>query len=196
MSFISNLVGGLVGDLSGANYDANQTGTYYQNALNQFGPGGTAAADKFIPLESAALAPEFAQQNESLKAGLAASGITDSGAAKADFSDLAGEQSAALAGATAPLFQTALSGYSNTLSSEPGAQSEAYGNAINQFYSALKTAATGVPSQATPYADPSQSTYGDQGSYDPYGAGEPLYGQGSSNDNWSPSAGGSGSANA
>jgi len=86
-------------------------------------------------------------------------GITNSGAAKADFSNLAGAQSAAEASGVAPLYSEALSQYGGIISQEPSAQNQSYQQAIQNFYQALQEGASvagdamGVPS-AGPGAQP------------------------------------------
>jgi hypothetical protein len=84
------------------------------------------------------MAPQFRQQDQSLLAGLNATGIANSGAAKADTSDLAGQQSAALAAGVAPLYQNALSQYGSIIGQMPGAQVGAYNNAIEQGYQGIQ----------------------------------------------------------
>lgn len=145
--FVSNTLGGLMGILSGADYAANNTGNYYNEALAKLlNSTGSPAAKQFAAEQQAALQPEFKQQDQGLAAKEAAMGITNSGAAKADFSNLGASQAATLAGVTAPLYQSAIGQYGNIVGAEPGAQSGAYSDAMNRFYSALETAATGMPS--------------------------------------------------
>jgi hypothetical protein len=144
----------IVGFLSGANQNANQAGSYYSgaygNAENQLvNSTGSPAAKTFGNLQQAALQPMFNQQTQSLADKEAAMGITHSGAANSDFSQLAAGQSGVLSGALAPLYSQALGQYGNLLSGgaagQAGAQTGAYGQSINDFYSAVSDAA-GVPS--------------------------------------------------
>lgn len=149
MGFIANLLGGLVKDVSGAGYNANQAGGYYQGA---YGPAedklvnstGSPAATTFGNLQQAALQPRFNQQNQNLAAREAAMGITHSGAANNDFSQLAADQSSTLAGALAPLYSQALGQYGNLLSGgaagQAGAQTGAYNQSLSDFYGALGAA--------------------------------------------------------
>lgn len=144
MSFITNTLGGLIGDLSGATYDANNTGSYYQNAMNQLvNSTGSPAAQQFGAEESASLKPLFNQQDQNLAAKEAAMGITNSGAAKNDFSNLTAQQSATLAGAVAPLYQSAIGSYGSLAGEGAGAQSSAYQHALDQFYNSLQMAGAG-----------------------------------------------------
>ena len=84
-------------------------------------------------------------------------GLRGSGAGSNDLQNLVGTQSGALAGAIAPLYQQALGAYSNINSQMPGAQMNAYQNAINNFYAGLSDAASvagGLPPSAQPSSDP------------------------------------------
>jgi hypothetical protein len=153
VGFIANLLGGLVKDISGAGYNANQAGGYYQGA---YGPAeqqlinstGSPAATTFGNLQEAALQPRFNRENQNLAAREAAMGITHSGAANSDFSQLAADQSGVLSGALAPLYSQALGQYGNLLSGgaagQAGAQTGAYNQSLNDFYGALGAAA-GAP---------------------------------------------------
>ncbi len=157
----------IVGFLSGANQNANQAGSYYSgaygNAENQLvNSTGSPAATTFGNLQQAALQPRFNQQNQNLAAREAAMGITNSGAANSDFSQLAADQSGVLSGALAPLYQQALGQYGNLLSGgaagQAGAQTGAYGQSINDFYSAVSDA-FGVPSTPKQTASPGEGGF-------------------------------------
>lgn len=126
---------GIIQALSGAPGAATTAGGYYQNALGQLvNATGSPAAQQFAGLQNAALQPQFANQDAALQSSLAASGITDSGAASKQLQDLVSNQSSTLAGADAPLYSQALGQYGNILGQEPGAQTNAYQQAINNFY--------------------------------------------------------------
>jgi hypothetical protein len=148
----------LVSALAGAPQAGAQAGTYYQNAINQATGLGSGSLGKTIVSEqNAALQPQFKTQDQQPGASLAAQGITNSGAAKASYGDLASKQSGVIAGADAPVFQTAEGIAGNILGQQPGAQQTAYSNAVQQFLSALQTAATGIPgnfSNNPPPTDP------------------------------------------
>jgi hypothetical protein len=153
-NFLSNILGGTEGLLSGATYDANNTGNYYQQALNKLissTGSGSPAAQTFSNEEVAALKPLFKTQNQNMADQDASLGITESGAAKKGYSDLASNQSAALAGNIAPLYSQALGAYGNIAAAEPGAQSGVYQNATDQFNQAAYGLLTGQPQQADPY---------------------------------------------
>ena len=143
--FIGNLLGGLVGDLSGAGYQQNQAETQYNNARDTSNLGYNAAIDQagnfyknaegqiidatgspsaatFGALEEAALRPMFKQQNQNLFGQLAANGITASGAGSADAADLASGQSATLAANVAPLYAAAQQAYDQLVSGGAAAQ--------------------------------------------------------------------------
>jgi len=148
MGFVSNALGGLVDILSGANHNASKVGTYYTDAMGRMiDATGSPAAKQFGQLEQQSVQPMFDQQNKALASKEAAMGITNSGAAKADYSDLAGSQSRTLAGMVAPLYQEALGSYAGLNAAMPGAQSGAYQDALNNFYNSVQMAATGVPGQ-------------------------------------------------
>lgn len=102
---------------------------------------GSPAAATFNRLQMAALRPEFADQNEELSAGLAAQGITNSGAARYTGGQVGVGQSAALAQAAAPLYQSALNQYGAINEQAPSSDEAAYNAAIQQFYEALGTGA-------------------------------------------------------
>lgn len=129
-SLIGGMAGGGASGGSGAMPQAGDIGGFYQNALKQV-PQIT--ADE-IGSEKAALQPLFDQQTQGLSAKEAAMGITNSGAAKADFSDLGGQQAAALASAISPLYQQRMGIQGSILGAMPGAQTGAYGNALQQYY--------------------------------------------------------------
>lgn len=128
------LLGSMGGGASGPSQDANTVGGYYQSALNQV-PQIT--ADE-INTEKAGLQPLFNQQTQGLAAKEAAMGITGSGAAHADFSDLGGQQAAALSQAIAPLYSQRLGIQGNILGQMPGAQSGAYQQGNQDYYNAMQ----------------------------------------------------------
>ena len=129
--------------LSGAPQAANQAGSYYQNAANdvyqQYGPSAT---KYFTAEQNAALRPQFQQQEQQLAGTEAAQGITHSGAGIDAFGNLGAQQAGALASADAPLFSQGLQGATGIYSQMPGAQNNAYQDAIQQFYQALQTGAS------------------------------------------------------
>lgn len=141
---VSNALGGLMGWLSGADYNSNKVGDFYNQALAKLlNATGSPAAQQFGAEEKASLQPMFDQQDKALAAKEAAMGITNSGAAKADYSDLTGNQSRTLAGAVAPLYQEALGSYGSLVGAMPGAQAGAYQQALTNFQNAVEMAATG-----------------------------------------------------
>jgi hypothetical protein len=168
-------VNSIIAALSGAPQQANAVGGYYDQALQrEINASGSPAAKIFGDQTQAALQPRFDAQNQALSAKEAAMGITHSGAAKADFGNLAADQSATLAGAIAPLYSSAMNTYGQINASQPGAQGSAYQQAIAQFYQAMKDAAAasagvppmgGTPTQTTPPIAPAQSTSGDASPY-------------------------------
>ena len=145
MSMLSNTLGGLLGTVSGADYAQNRSNAAYQQALDQLGPGGTAAAKKYGDYETAALKPQFKTQDQQLSAFEAANGTAGSGAASNDLANLGAQQSAVLAGSEAPLFSQGLGAYTGLVGEEPGAGNQAYQQALQNFYGAAETAAGGVP---------------------------------------------------
>lgn len=145
MSFITNALNGLIGDLSGSNYNANQVGNYYSNAMGDLvGAAGSPAAQQFGQEESQALQPLFTQQNNNLAAKEAATGTTNSGAAKNDFGQLSADQASVLARAIAPLYQTALGQYGNIAGQGAGAKARQYGQSLQDFMSAASSAGAGA----------------------------------------------------
>lgn len=149
---------GLIAGLAGAGGAANTAGGYYQNAMNnEVNAYGSPAAKIFGREQDAALLPQFNTQNQQMIDRINALGLGGSGAGTHDLQDVTGQQSATLAGAIAPLYQQALSAYSNINSQMPGAQMNAYQNAINNFYAGLSDAgslAAGLPPSAQPSSDP------------------------------------------
>ena len=150
--------------LSGAPQAANQAGSYYQNAANdvyqQYGPSAT---KYFTAEQNAALRPQFQQQEQQLAGTEAAQGITHSGAGIDAFGNLGAQQAGALASADAPLFSQGLQGATGIYSQMPGAQNNAYNDAIQQFYQALSMAgqaAGGIPPSAGAGPSSSDSTAG------------------------------------
>lgn len=159
--FVENTLGGIIDTLSGANHSASKVGNYYNDAMSKLlNSTGSPAAQEFGAEEKASLQPMFDQQNQALAAKEAAMGITNSGAAKADYSNLQADQSRALAGAVAPLYSSAIGSYGNIAGAMPGAQSGAYQNAIDNFYNSVQMAATGVPGQRSTQSIGQQSPYG------------------------------------
>jgi hypothetical protein len=132
---------GLIANLAGAGGAAQNTGNYYQNAMqNEINAAGSPAATDFIRLQNAALRPQFLAQDQQMSAGLAAQGITNSGAARANAGNLAAQQSGQIAAADAPLYQGAMNAYGQINAQMPGAQAQSYNDAIQQFYQALQGA--------------------------------------------------------
>lgn len=122
-----------------------QVNQQYTNAEGQLlNATGSPAASDFINLQNEALQPQFKQQQAALPGNLAALGLSGSGAAGNAEATLSGDQSAALAGADAPLYSSALSAYANLLGSGAaaganyigqgtGAQANLYGNQAGAF---------------------------------------------------------------
>jgi hypothetical protein len=144
---------GIIPGLAGAGGAANNAGNYYNQALDREVNSTTSpAANAFIATQNRALQPQFNSEDADLTSYLASKGITNSGSARSDFSDLGVGQSAAIASADAPLYQAALNQYGAINAQEPGAQESAYNDAISQFYQALQEgssmagAAFGLPS--------------------------------------------------
>jgi len=165
----------ILGFLSGAPQAANQAGSYYQNAANdvyqQYGPSAT---KYFTAQQNPALRPQFQQQEQQLAGTEAAQGITHSGAGINAFGNLGAQQAGALASADAPLFSQGLQGATGIYSQMPGAQNNAYQDAIQQFYQALNSAgslASGIPSGGaapTPPSDPYGSGSSQSGNQSPH----------------------------
>lgn len=139
----------LVDWLSGAPGAANTAGSYYQNAANDiYSLYGPSATKYFTNEQNLALRPQFNQQAQNLSGIEAAQGITHSGAGRANYGTLGVGQAGATASADAPLFSQGLAGATGVYSQMPGAQVNAYQDAINNFYQALSaagSAAAGVP---------------------------------------------------
>lgn len=145
-------VSGLISGLAGAGGAANQAGSYYQNALNQeINAAGSPAATDFARLQMATLRPEISSQNDQLLGTLAATGLGGSGAGRSLGGNVASNEASTLAGVTAPLYQDAMNTYGSIDAAMPGAQNQAYQNAIQQFYQAISMAgqaAAGIPPNA------------------------------------------------
>ena len=140
MGFFSQLLG----FLAGAPQAANTAGNYYNQALDEAqGIGSGSLASTYGGEEKAALQPDFKAEDQSLGASLAAQGITNSGAAKAAYGNLAAGQSGKLAGALAPFYSQAEGIAGNIHGQRPGAQVGAYNDAISQFMTAASDAAGG-----------------------------------------------------
>jgi hypothetical protein len=183
-------MGGIVGDIFGAPQAASNAEGYYQNAANDVqglysGPG----AQDYVEMQNRALQPQFRTQDQDLTDFQAAQGTTGSGASRADFSTLGAAQSAALAGADAPLYAQGMAEQAGIYGQMPGAQENAYQTAVAQGYQALDEAgeaAAGVPPTGGGSSD------GTTGIWDPYGGGgeeDPYSSAGSSQSgNQSPAA--------
>jgi hypothetical protein len=160
----------ILGFLSGAPQAANQTGQYYQQAANdiyqQYGPSAT---KYFTAEQNNTLRPQFQQQQQQLAGTEAAQGITHSGAGINAFGNLGAQQAGALSSADAGLFSQGLSGAAGVYGNMPGAQTNSYNNAINQFYQALEDGASAAG--GTPPPQPSQNNSGDGANaiWNPYG---------------------------
>lgn len=136
---------GLIAGLSGAGGAANATGGYYNSAMqNLINATGSPAAQTFGRLQLAAERPAFQSSNDALAAQQAAMGLGGSGEGRALGGSVASNEAATSAGALAPLYSEALQGYSNIDAAMPGAQSAAYNQAIQDFYSALGSGAQGA----------------------------------------------------
>lgn len=129
---------------------------------------GPSATQYFTAEQNAALRPQFQQQEAQLAGTEAGQGITHSGAGINAFGSLGTGQAGALASADSPLFSQGLSGATGVYQQMPGAQNDAYQNAISQFYQALQSGASfaGGLGGATPGGGTSTP-----GSVDPYGGG-------------------------
>ena len=138
---------GLIAGLAGAPQAASNAGGYYQNAAGEIvNATGSPAAATFTRLLNRSLQPQFAQQDAGMNAMLAAQGITNSGQGRSDFGNLAAQQSGQIAGADAPLYQEALGQYGNIIGAMPGAQTQSYNDALQNFYNALGGGLSGVGS--------------------------------------------------
>lgn len=181
---------GIISGLAGAGGAANTAGGYYTNAANQIASEyGSPAAQMFSKEYISSLQPGFEDQQRGLLGTLSALGITNSGAGKADLSNLYGQEAAGEAAGIAPMYQQALGQYGNIISQEPGAQNNAYQNAIQNFYAGISDAAslaaglppTGQTSGGVDYSGsglgPSNplgsggTGMGAPGEYDPYAVG-------------------------
>ena len=172
---------GIIAGLAGAGGAAANTGSYYQNAMsNDLSATGSPAAQQFGQSEMQALQPQFNQQDSQLAAKESAMGITNSGAAKADYGNLAADQAAILAGKEGGLYSQALGNYGQINAAMPGAQNNAYQQAIQNFYTGISDAgsmAAGLPPMGQPqpaggalYSGASSGGYGPVAGPDPYGA--------------------------
>lgn len=136
-------MGGIIPALAGAPQAASTAGGYYQSAADQIAnQTGSPEAQIFSKEQMAALRPMFAQQDAELTAENAAQGTGTSGAGRYNFGNLAGQQSATMAGSVAPLYSQAESQYGNIIGAMPGAQTSAYQDAISQLMQAVQTGAT------------------------------------------------------
>jgi len=134
---------------------------------NEINAAGSPAATDFARLQMATLRPEITAQNNQLLGTLAATGLAGSGAGRSLGGNVASNEASTLAGVTAPLYQDAMNAYGNINAAMPGAQNQAYQDAIQQFYQAISMAgqaAAGIPPSAgsgpgpsvTPGAGPMQ----------------------------------------
>ena len=167
---------------------SNVQGYYSGAANNLVNAYGSPAATTFGNEETAALQPQFTLQDQQLAASNAAQGITNSGSAKYNNSNLAGQQSAVLAGSIAPLYQQALGEYGNIESAGAGAEAGAYdqqqqnvAQGWGSLFGAVGSAfGGGIPSGGGGGGStPAYSTWspfdgagglGDANAYNPYGA--------------------------
>lgn len=129
---------GLIAGLAGAGGAANQAGSYYTNAMNnEVNAAGSPAATDFARLQMAQLRPEISAQNNQLLGQLAATGLAGSGAGRSLGGQVASNEASTLAGVTAPLYSEALNQYGAINAAEPGAQADAYNQAIQSLYSGI-----------------------------------------------------------
>lgn len=139
----------LIGQLAGAPQAASQNQQYYTNAMNsEINAAGSPAATDFLRLQDAALRPQFAAADQQVGSTEAAQGIAGSGAGRNIGGGVAANQASTLAGAAAPLYQSALNSYSGINAAAPQGDEQAYNSAIQQFYQALSgagQAAAGIP---------------------------------------------------
>jgi hypothetical protein len=133
----------LIAGIAGAPQAANTTGNFYTGAANdiysQYNPSATSY---FTNAQNLALRPQFQQQEAQLAGNEAAQGVTHSGAGINAFGNLGAAQAGALSSADAPLFSQGLNSASGVYAQMPGAQTQSYGDAINQFYQALQEGAS------------------------------------------------------
>ena len=177
---------GIIPGLAGAGGAANTAGGYYTNAANDIvNATGSPAAATFGQLQNAQLRPQFQSAINQVGAQAAAQGITGSGSDRANLGNVTAQNAATLAGAEAPLYSQALGQYGSIIGQEPGAQNQAYQNAISQFYTGLQDAGSmigGMPPSAQPgnYGNfmPSGSQVEQDQGYNPYyqdsGSGQSL----------------------
>lgn len=143
---------GIISSLSGAPNAASQAGGYYTNAANQIASRyGSPLANEYAAMEMGAERPQQQALLNQAAAGAAAMGITGSGEGRANLGNVDAQNSATLAGTIAPLFQQGLSTAADVIGQMPGAQNQAYQDAIQQFYQAVSMAgqaAAGMPPSA------------------------------------------------
>ena len=158
---------GLIPGLAGAGGAANTAGGFYNTAGNNVvNAYGSPAANMFSKEYISSLQPGFQQQQQGLLGDLAAHGITNSGAAKADLTNLYTGESGAEAAGIAPLYSQALGQYGSIQQAGAGAQTQAYQNAVNQFYQALEDAGNDVTGGSS---NPSGASGGSSGGgFNPY----------------------------
>lgn len=163
---MNSIIGWLSGATGSGNQAKDQVNDAYQNAMKNVVSAtgtGSPAATTFGDQETAALQPRFAQQQQQLAAKEAAMGITNSGAAKSDFTQLGADQSATLAGSIAPLYSAALGSYDSLNAAQPGQASSAYNNAyqnaVQNFYAGISDVGSAVAG-APPTAKTSGGNFG------------------------------------
>ena len=131
----------LISGLAGAGGAANTAGGYYTGAANDiYNAYGPSATSNFVRLQNQALRPQMDEAAQQLSATQAAQGLSKSGAGRANYGTVGANDASSLASADAPLFSQGLGAAAGTLSQMPGAQNQAYQNAIQQFYQAIGSA--------------------------------------------------------
>lgn len=156
---------GIIPGLAGAPQAASTAGGYYQNAAqeiaNQY---GSPAANMFSQMAMAKLQPDFQSQINQSAAQAAAMGITGSGAGRANLGNVTAQNAATLAGSVAPFYQQGMQDYAGVIGQMPGAQNNAYQDAIQQFYQAISSGASLAAGMPPMGGSPSGG-----GGYDPNG---------------------------
>jgi hypothetical protein len=145
-------VSGLISSLAGAPSAASNAGSYYQNAANEIsGQYGSPLANRYSAMEMGALRPQMKSIMDQASAQAAATGIAGSGAGRAMLGNAAAQNAATLTGAVSPLYQQGMAESAGVIGEMPGAQNQAYQDAIQQFYQAISMAgqaAGGMPPNA------------------------------------------------
>jgi hypothetical protein len=138
-----------MGWLAGAPQAASTAGGFYSDAAKQIANEyGSPAANQFAAMQMGATQPDFQKYIDQAAAQAAAMGITGSGAGRANLGNVTAQQSAALAGSIAPLYQQGLQDYSSIINQMPGAQAGAYNQSITDLMNAIQmgaAAAGGMP---------------------------------------------------